>query len=118
MHVFSEGRGIATILFWVVNFMNLLNLYAVAVWAPLVLQSAGYSGPTALVAGTVFQVGGTIGAFGLAWLIGRYGFVPMLAANFGVACLSIFMIVSRDDRGSPSRLFSSPVRCRASRRMH
>jgi AAHS family 4-hydroxybenzoate transporter-like MFS transporter len=92
LHVFGEGRAVATILFWIVNFMNLLNLYAVAVWGPTVLINAGHSGPTALLAGTAFQVGGTVGAFGLAWLIGRYGFVPMLTANFAIACASIFLI--------------------------
>lgn len=91
-HIFGEGRATATVLFWVVNFMNLLNLYAVAVWGPTVLQNAGHSGPTALLAGTTFQVGGTIGAFGLAWLIGRYGFVPTLTASFALACVSIFFI--------------------------
>ena len=27
-HLFREGRAVATIVFWVVNFMNLLNLYS------------------------------------------------------------------------------------------
>jgi AAHS family 4-hydroxybenzoate transporter-like MFS transporter len=37
-------------------------------------------------------VGGTIGTFGLAWLVARHGFVPMLAASFAVACVSIAAI--------------------------
>jgi len=42
-----------------------------------------------VLAGTVLQVGGTIGTVGLAWLIARLGFVEVLVASFGLACLAI-----------------------------
>jgi MFS transporter, AAHS family, 4-hydroxybenzoate transporter len=91
-HLFRDGRAAVTILFWIVNFMNLLNLYSLASWLPTVVQDAGHSTRTAVLVGTVLQVGGTIGTFGLAWLIARRGFIPMLAASFAVACLSIAAI--------------------------
>ena len=91
-HLFREGRGVATLLLWVVNFMNLLNLYSLASWLPTVVTGAGYPQQTAVLVGTVLQVGGTIGTFGLAWLISRKGFIPMLAASFAVACISIALI--------------------------
>jgi AAHS family 4-hydroxybenzoate transporter-like MFS transporter len=72
--------------------MNLLNLYALSSWLPTVVRDAGHSTSTAVLVGTVLQVGGTIGTFGLAWLVARHGFVPMLAASFAVACLSISAI--------------------------
>ena len=40
MHLFREGRGAVTILLWVVNFMNLLNLYFLASWLPTVVRDA------------------------------------------------------------------------------
>ena len=40
----------------------------------------------------MLQVGGTIGTFGLAWLIARGGFIPMLTATFAVATVSIALI--------------------------
>jgi AAHS family 4-hydroxybenzoate transporter-like MFS transporter len=92
IHLFRDGRGPVTVLFWVVNFMNLLNLYSLASWLPTVVRDAGYSTSTAVLVGTILQVGGTIGTFGLAWLIGRAGFVPMLTASFAVACVSIAVI--------------------------
>jgi AAHS family 4-hydroxybenzoate transporter-like MFS transporter len=52
----------------------------------------GYERSTAILLGTVVQVGGTIGAFGLAWLILRGGFTPMLTATFAVATISIAFI--------------------------
>lgn len=92
LHLFRDGRALVTILLWVVNFMNLLNLYSLSSWLPTVVRDAGYATSTAVLVGTILQVGGTIGTFGLAWLIARRGFVPMLAASFVVAALSIALI--------------------------
>ncbi len=72
--------------------MNLLNLYSLASWLPTVVTGAGYPQQTAVLVGTILQVGGTIGTFGLAWLVARRGFVPMLATTFAIACASIFLI--------------------------
>jgi MFS transporter, AAHS family, 4-hydroxybenzoate transporter len=91
-HLFRDGRGAVTILLWIVNFMNLLNLYSLASWLPTVVTNAGYPQQTAVLVGTILQVGGTIGTFGLAWLVARRGFIPMLATTFAVACASIFLI--------------------------
>ena len=85
VHLFRDGRGIVTLLLWVVNFMNLLVLYSLSNWLPTVVTGMGYTTQTAVLVGTVLQVGGTIGTFGLAWLIARGGFIPMLTATFAVA---------------------------------
>jgi AAHS family 4-hydroxybenzoate transporter-like MFS transporter len=92
VHLFREGRGSVTILLWIVNFMNLLNLYFLASWLPTVVRDAGHSASIAVLAGTVLQVGGTIGTVGLAWLIGRVGFMPVLSTSFGLACVTIAAI--------------------------
>ena len=92
VHLFREGRGPVTVLLWVVNFMNLLNLYFLASWLPTVVRDAGHSASTAVLAGTVLQVGGTLGTIGLAWLIAGAGFMPVLIASFGVAGVTIALI--------------------------
>ena len=92
VHLFREGRGAVTILLWIVNFMNLLNLYFLASWLPTVVRDAGYAASTAVLAGTVLQVGGTIGTVGLAWLIGRVGFMPVLTTSFALASVTIAAI--------------------------
>jgi AAHS family 4-hydroxybenzoate transporter-like MFS transporter len=89
VHLFEEGRGPSTLLLWVVNFMNLLVLYSVTSWLPLVLSSMGYDQRTAVLMGAVLQTGGTLGALGLAWLIARGGFLPMLIGTYAVAAVSI-----------------------------
>jgi AAHS family 4-hydroxybenzoate transporter-like MFS transporter len=52
----------------------------------------GYSTRTAVLVSTTLQVGGTVGAFGLAWLIAKRGFMAMLIGTFAVATISIALI--------------------------
>ncbi len=92
VHLFREGRVVATFLFWVVNFMNLLNLYFLANWMATVVRDLGYPTSTAVLVSTTLQVGGTIGGLALAWMISRRGFVPVLVLNFALACISIAII--------------------------
>jgi MFS transporter, AAHS family, 4-hydroxybenzoate transporter len=92
VHLFHDGRAMATLLLWVVNFMNLLNLYSLSNWLPTVVTGMGYDQRTAVLVGAVLQTGGTIGTYGLAWLIARKGFVPMLTATFALATISIALI--------------------------
>jgi AAHS family 4-hydroxybenzoate transporter-like MFS transporter len=92
IHLFHEGRAVPTILFWIVNFMNLLNLYSLASWLPTVVRDAGYSGQTAVLVGTVLQVGGTLGTVGLASLVARAGFVRIMSATFVIAAISVALI--------------------------
>jgi AAHS family 4-hydroxybenzoate transporter-like MFS transporter len=92
-HLFREGRAFVTVLFWIVNFTNILVLYSLSGWLPLIFQNLmGYERSTAILLSTVVQVGGTVGAFGLAWLITRAGFTPMLALTFAVATVSVALI--------------------------
>jgi len=92
VHLFRDGRGAVTLLLWVANFMNLLNLYALSNWLATVVNGMGYSTRTAVLVSTTLQVGGTIGTFGLAWLIARRGFMPMLVATFAAATVSVALI--------------------------
>jgi AAHS family 4-hydroxybenzoate transporter-like MFS transporter len=91
-HLFREGRATVTLLLWVINFMNLLNLYSLASWLPTVVRGAGYPTQTAVLVGTTLQVGGTLGTFGLAWLVARWGFTRVLGLSFLVAAASIALI--------------------------
>jgi len=92
VHLFRDGRAGVTLLFWVVNFMNIMMLYSLSNWLPTLVTGMGYPQQTAVLVGTVLQVGGTIGTFGLAWLIARRGFVPVLSFTFALAAISIAFI--------------------------
>jgi AAHS family 4-hydroxybenzoate transporter-like MFS transporter len=91
-HLFREGRTLLTILLWVVNFMNLLNLYALTSWLPIVVRESGYAISTAVLVGTMLQIGGIFGTFLFAWLISKKGFVPVLTSSLATACFAIAFI--------------------------
>lgn len=91
-HLFRAGRGPTTVLLWTVNFMNLLNLYFLSSWIPTVVRDAGYTTRTAVLAGTMVQIGGTVGPFVTGWFITRFGFVRTLTVSFLMASVSIAAI--------------------------
>src|SRR5262245_8984915 len=92
VHLFRDGRAAPTILLWVVNFLNLLNLYFLSNWLPTLIKDAGFSTSNAVLAGTTLQVGGIIGTFALSWFINRLGFIPALTGCFVIASASIALI--------------------------
>jgi AAHS family 4-hydroxybenzoate transporter-like MFS transporter len=92
VHLFRDGRGGVTLMLWLINFLNILNLYALSGWLTTVIRAADYSTRASVLIGTLLQVGGTLGAFGIAWGINRRGFAPVLSASFALASLSIAAI--------------------------
>jgi AAHS family 4-hydroxybenzoate transporter-like MFS transporter len=92
VHLFREGRTMVTILLWLINFMNLLNLYFLASWIPTVVRNAGYPISSAVLVGTTLQIGGIVCTFLLARLIAARGFVPVLTISLAIACVSIALI--------------------------
>jgi len=89
-----DGRAGVTVLYWAVNFANLLNLYFLAGLLPTILTRSGFASSSSALIGGVLQLGGTLGTFGLAWLISKKGFTPMLTSTFAVAAGSIALIGS------------------------
>jgi len=92
IHLFHEGRGLGTILLWIINFMNLLNLYFLASWLPTVANQAGYGIRTSVLVGTMEQLAGMIGGFTLGLFVQRWGFVRVLTTCFAVGCINIALI--------------------------
>lgn len=92
LHLFLEGRAVGTVLLWVINFMNLLNLYFLASWLPTVVNASFGSVRTGALVATTLQVGGVIGTFFFSWIVGRIGFIPVLGTAFAVACVAIALI--------------------------
>ena len=88
VHLFHEGRGLGTILLWIINFMNLLNLYFLASWLPTVANQAGYGIRTSVLVGTMEQIAGMVGGFTLGFLVQRFDFGRVLTTCFAVACVN------------------------------
>jgi len=92
LQLFRDGRAKMTILLWVMNFMNLLNLYFLSNWLPTIAKDAGLSTANAVLAGTALQVGGTIGTLVMGQLIDRSSFRHILLPCFLVAAVAIALI--------------------------
>jgi AAHS family 4-hydroxybenzoate transporter-like MFS transporter len=92
VQLFHDGRALGTTMLWVVNFMNLLNLYFLSNWLPIVVSGAGYSNSIAVNSAAVLQVGGVVGTLVLSSFVYRFGFTTVLTMSFALACLSIAAI--------------------------
>ncbi|AJF00428.1 MFS transporter [Pandoraea apista] len=85
IELFKDGRARVTLLLWVINFANLLDMYFLSNWLPTVIRDAGYSTQVAVMAGTALWAGGVIGTLLLGRVIDRVGFTSVLAVTFLIA---------------------------------
>lgn len=92
VQLFHDGRALGTILLWVVNFMNLLNLYFLSNYLPLVLRDSGFPDKIAVQSASILQIGGVVGTFVLSPFIKKFGFNVVLCISFTIACISIALI--------------------------
>jgi MFS transporter, AAHS family, 4-hydroxybenzoate transporter len=72
----------ATLLLWLVFFLNLGLLYLMSTWLSTLLNQGGLPLPQALRIAAMFQIGGVVGGFGLAWLMQRWGPFLVLAVSY------------------------------------
>jgi len=92
VHLLRDRRGVTTVLLWIVNFMNLFTVYSLANWLPTVMRTSGYPTSTAVLVGTMLQVGGIVAPFLMAKGVMRSGFIPVLATTFAIASIAIASI--------------------------
>ncbi|WP_315833772.1 MFS transporter [Bradyrhizobium prioriisuperbiae] len=90
-HLFTESRTTTTLLFWVVFFMSLLDLYLLSNWLPTVLNDLGASISVAAAVGAMLQVGGVVGTFTLGQVIDRFSF-RALALTYLFAAVAVTAI--------------------------
>ncbi|WP_165667654.1 MFS transporter [Metapseudomonas otitidis] len=92
MQLFRNGQARTTLLLWAVNFMNLLNLYFLSSWLPTVFRDVGLETSTAVIVGTMLQLGGVTGTLLMGPLIDRIGFAKVLIPSFALATVTIALI--------------------------
>jgi AAHS family benzoate transporter-like MFS transporter len=91
-HLFSEGRGFSTVMFWIAFFMCLFMVYALSSWLTKLMAGAGYSLGSALSFVLVLNVGAMIGAVGGGWLADRFHIKLVLASMYALAAVSITLL--------------------------
>ena len=90
--LFADGRASATLLLWTMFFMNLLNLWFLNNWLPLILNDAGMQIEAASLITSLFQIGGLVGSLALAALWGRRLSFGLLASIYLAAAVFILLI--------------------------
>jgi AAHS family 4-hydroxybenzoate transporter-like MFS transporter len=90
--LFADGRAIVTLLLWTMFFMNLLNLWFLNNWLPMVMHDEGIGIETASLVTSLFQIGGLVGSLLLAQLLGRRLTFGVLSAIYLAAALMILAI--------------------------
>jgi AAHS family 4-hydroxybenzoate transporter-like MFS transporter len=90
--LFTDGRGVATLLIWAIYFANLLNLYFLNSWLPTIISDAGIPVSTAIRLTALFQVGGIGGALMLGRILDRWFSFWVLAACYLWAAIAVFLI--------------------------
>jgi MFS transporter, AAHS family, 4-hydroxybenzoate transporter len=97
IHLFEDHRAIPTLLLWTAFFMNLVTLYFLTNWMPIITNAAGVSVSEAVLITVMFQVGGTVGALALGRLIDWLSAHGVLGASFfGAALLIAAMGIAGD----------------------
>lgn len=91
-HLFHEGRGFSTVMFWIAFFMCLFMVYALSSWLAKLMASAGYSLGSALTFVLVLNFGAMIGAIGGGWLADKFHIKWVLVGMYALAAVSITLL--------------------------
>jgi MFS transporter, AAHS family, 4-hydroxybenzoate transporter len=78
------GWAAVTVLVWAVFVLNLMVNNLMNAWLPMIVQASGHSAAQGSYAGSLYQLGGTVGGLSLGLLIDRFG-LKVLVAMFAVA---------------------------------
>jgi MFS transporter, AAHS family, 4-hydroxybenzoate transporter len=84
-NLFRAGRALATILLWVIVFMNSFEIYVFASWLPTLARASGLSEQASVMTGVAMTVGGFAGTLGMGWLLDRFSIERMMAVNYAAA---------------------------------
>jgi AAHS family 4-hydroxybenzoate transporter-like MFS transporter len=80
--LFSHGYGLMTAALWATYFMGLLVIYLLTGWLPTLMKDAGLTVTHAANVTAMFQIGGTVGAIGVGWLMDKVRPAPVISAAY------------------------------------
>ena len=82
-------------------FSNLLILFFLINWLPIVLQEAGLSIDKAIIGVASLNAGGIVGGLGLGWLVDRIGPTKVLCVSYALAALFVGLIGAMSTKPVP-----------------
>jgi AAHS family 3-hydroxyphenylpropionic acid transporter len=97
--ILAGGRAAPTLLLWISSFLELLTLYLILSWLPLLLVGSGFTQSAAAGVQVAFNLGGALAALGIGPLLESRVRTPSIVAAFVSVPLFILLL-----SGSPSQL--------------
>jgi MFS transporter, AAHS family, 4-hydroxybenzoate transporter len=91
-HLLTEGRAINTALLWITFFCNLLVIYSIASWLPLLLRETGLPLASSLQLSGMVPWAGVVSTVILGPLVDRIGAPGVVTALYTLAAGFIFAI--------------------------
>ena len=91
--LFGGGLFTGTLLLWLSFFMSLLVVYLLTNWMPtLIQQTSGATLSDAARMAAMFQIGGTLGAIVVGWLMDRFEPHAVLCGIYAAGAVSVILI--------------------------
>lgn len=90
--LFSDGRAMSTLMFWVAFFTCLFMVYALSTWLTKLMAMSGYSLGSALTFVIALNVGAVIGAIGGGWLADRFHIKWVLVIMYGLGSIFLYFM--------------------------
>lgn len=84
-HLFSHGRAVATILLWIIVFMNNFEIYVFASWLPSIARASGLTEEASVLTGVALNLGGLAGTLAMGWLLESFSIERMMAVIYAGA---------------------------------
>ena len=90
--ILSRPHIVVTLALWVGLFMNLMTVYFLNSWLPIIVKDDGFSLADAALVGAMMQVGGTMGNIVIGWEMDRFkSHRVMIGTLLGAAILTVSM---------------------------
>jgi len=92
VRLFRDRRSWGTVCLWLMFFMNLLDLFFLQNWIPTITNGAGIALRTAVIIGSLFQLGGVIAAPVLGLIVDRFGGCRVLPVLYGSGAIVVALL--------------------------
>jgi len=90
--LFQQGFRLRTLTLWVTYFMGLLVIYLTTSWLPTMMKDAGMSIDRAANVTAMFQLGGTVGALLVGWLMDRWNPNRVIAVSYLLGAVALVVL--------------------------
>jgi AAHS family 4-hydroxybenzoate transporter-like MFS transporter len=90
--LFTERYRLGTLALWMTYFMGLLVIYLTMGWMPTLLRDGGLSIEKAATFTGLFQIGGTVGAIVVGWIMDRRNPNRVIATSYALGGLFIVLL--------------------------